>query len=116
MARSRRVTTAPEMRSRSRIMSRSFVARECFCELARDPIGGRIGCDIDPDKISATEPDDDESIEQVETDGRNTEQVHGGNVRRVVMHEDPPSLAGRPAAFDHVFGDTRLRDLKPELE
>jgi TPP-dependent trihydroxycyclohexane-1,2-dione (THcHDO) dehydratase len=83
--------------------------------LSRNPIGGRICCDIDPDKISATEPDDDESIEQVETDGRNNEQVHGGNVRRVVMQEGPPCLAGRPSPFDHVLGDARLRDLKPEL-
>ena len=27
----------------------------------------------------------------------------------------PPSLAGRPPPFDHVLGDARLRDLKPEL-
>jgi len=27
-----------------------------------------------------------------------------------------PSLAGRPPSFDHVLGDARLRDLKPELE
>ena len=30
--------------------------------------------------------------------------------------EGPPSLAGRPPPFDHVLGDARLRDLKPELE
>ena len=46
----------------------------------------------------------------------NNEQVHGGNVRRVVMQEGPPSLAGRPSPFDHVLGDARLRDLKPKLE
>src|SRR5262245_34984744 len=27
-----------------------------------------------------------------------------------------PSLAWRPTPFDHVLGDARLRDLKPELE
>jgi hypothetical protein len=27
-----------------------------------------------------------------------------------------PSLAGRSPSFDHVLGDARLRDLKPELE
>src|ERR1700675_4961367 len=32
------------------------------------------------------------------------------------MQEGPPSLAGRPPPFDHVLGDARLRDLKPELE
>jgi hypothetical protein len=45
-----------------------------------------------------------------------TKQVHGGNVRRVVMQKGSPSLARRPASLHHVFGDTRLRDLKPELE
>jgi len=32
------------------------------------------------------------------------------------MQEGPPSLTGRPPPFDHVLGDARLRDLKPELE
>jgi hypothetical protein len=30
--------------------------------------------------------------------------------------ESTPSLAGRPPPSDHVLGDARLRDLKPELE
>jgi hypothetical protein len=34
----------------------------------------------------------------------------------VVTQEGPPSLATRPASLDHVLGDTRLRDLQPELE
>src|SRR6202011_2267770 len=62
------------------------------------------------------QPDDDEGIEQVETDSWNNEQVHGGNVRRVVAQESSPSLAGWPPSFDHVLGNARLRDLKPELE
>src|SRR6266550_6393430 len=72
--------------------------------------------DVDPDEVSAVEPDDDEGIEQIETDSWNNEQVHGGNVRRVVTQEGSPSLAGWPPSFDHVSGDARLRDLKPELE
>ena len=73
-------------------------------------------CDVDPDEVSSVEPDDDEGIEQVETDSWNDEQVHGGNVRRVVTQEGSPSLAGWPPSFDHVFGDARLRDLKAKLE
>jgi hypothetical protein len=38
-------------------------------------------------RSSSVEPDDDEGIEQVETDSWNNEQVHGGNVRRVVTQE-----------------------------
>ena len=44
------------------------------------------------------------------------EQVHGGNIRRVVTQKCAPSLAWRPASLDHVLSDARLRDLKPELE
>jgi hypothetical protein len=65
-------------------------------DLSRDPISGRICCDVGPDKISATEPDDDESIEQVETDGRNNEQVHCGNVQRVIVQEVRHPWPGRP--------------------
>jgi hypothetical protein len=75
-----------------------------------------MGCDVDPDEISAVEPDDDKGVQQVEAKGRDHEQVHGGNIWRMVTQEGAPSLAGRPAPFDHVFGDARLRDLKPELE
>jgi hypothetical protein len=39
-----------------------------------DPFGRGICCDVDPDEISAIEPDDDEGIEQVETDSWNNEQ------------------------------------------
>src|SRR5229473_2103142 len=33
-----------------------------------------------------------------------------------VPQEGSPFLAGWPASFDHVLGDARLCDLKPELE
>ena len=56
------------------------------------------------------------AYEQVEAEGRDNEQVHGGDVRRMVTQEGAPSLAGRPPSLDHVLGDARLRDLKPELE
>ncbi len=34
----------------------------------------------------------------------------------MVTQKSAPSLAWRPTLPGHVFGDTRLRDLKPELE
>src|SRR5712671_3203589 len=89
---------------------------ECFCYLARDPFCGRICGDVDPDEVSAVQLNDDEAIEQVEANGRGNEQVHGGNVRRVVTQKGAPSLPGRAASLDHVLGDARLRDLKPKLE
>src|SRR5258708_5106790 len=44
------------------------------------------------------------------------QQVHSGDVRCVVMQKGTPSLAWWPAPLDHVLGDARLRDLKPQLE
>jgi hypothetical protein len=52
--------------------------------------------DVDPDEISAAEPNDDEGIDQVETDSWNNEQVHGGNVWSMTTQEGSPSLAGWP--------------------
>ena len=53
---------------------------------------------------------------QVEANGRNNEQVHGGNVRCVVTQERAPSLGWRSTAPEHVLRDTRLSDLEAELE
>src|SRR5258706_8148276 len=97
-------------------VTRSLIPRKCLRYLTCNPFCRRICCDVDPDQASAVEPDDDEGIEQIETDSWNNEQVHGGNVRRVVTQEGSPSLARWPPSFDYVLGDARLRDLKPELE
>src|ERR1700716_2927937 len=97
-------------------VTRSFIPRKGLRYLTCNPFCRRICCDVDPDEVSAVEPDDDEGIEQVETDSWNNEQIHGGNVRRVVTQEGSPSLARRPPSFDHVLGDARLRDLKAQLE
>src|SRR5258708_8466498 len=98
-------------------VARSIFPRKRLRYLTCNPFCRRMCCDVDPDEVSAVEPDDDEGIEQVETDRWNNEQVHGGNVRRVVTQEGPPSLVvWRRPSFDHVLGDARLRDFKPELE
>src|ERR1035441_6398512 len=97
-------------------VARSFIPRKCLRYLTCNPFRRRICGDVDPDEVSAVEPDNDEGIEQVETNSWNNEQVHGGNVRRMVAQEGSPSLAGRRPSFDHVLGDARLRDLKPKLE
>src|ERR1700733_11308034 len=95
---------------------RSLIPGKCLGNLTCNPFCRRMCCDVDPDEVSAVEPDDDGGIEQVETESWNNEQVHGGNVWRVVTQEGSPSLAGWPPSFDHVLGDARLRDFKPELE
>src|SRR5712675_3778305 len=47
-------------------VARGLIPRECLCDLARDPFRGRMRCSIDPDEVSARQPDDDEGVEHVE--------------------------------------------------
>src|SRR5258705_2815023 len=59
-------------------VARGLIPRECLSDLACDPFRGRMRCDVDPDKVSAGQPNDDEDIEQIEANGRDKEQVPGG--------------------------------------
>src|SRR5438067_13528465 len=52
---------------------RGLIPRECLRDLSRDPVRGRMRCDVDPDEVSAGQPHDDEGIEQVEAKGRGNE-------------------------------------------
>src|SRR6266566_5853461 len=97
-------------------VARGLIPRKCLSDLACDPVRGRMGCDVDPDKVSAGQPDDDEGIEQVEANGRNNEQVHGDDVRYVVTQEGAPALERRSTSLDHVLRDAGLSDLKAKLE
>src|SRR3981189_1184365 len=57
---------------------RSLIPRKCFRYLTCNPFGRGICCDVDPDEVSAVEPDDDEGIEQVETDSWNKKKANIG--------------------------------------
>jgi len=66
-------------------------------------------------EISTIQPHDDERIKQIEANGRDNEQLHGGDdLRGMITQKGAPSLALETAPLDHVFGDARLP--KPELE
>ena len=68
-------------------VARTFIPRKCLRYLTSNPFCRRVCCNVDPDEVSAVEPDDDEGIESGQTDSWKTEQIHGGNVRRVVTQE-----------------------------
>src|ERR1700737_4672104 len=83
-------------------VKRSTVPRKGLGDLACDPLRRRVGCDVDPDEIS---PYNHEAVQQFEANGRDHEQIHGGNVRSVVSQKGPPSLAWWSSVLDHVLGD-----------
>src|SRR5437016_7629908 len=97
-------------------VARSLIPRECLRDLACNPFRGRMRCSIDPDQVSAGQPNDDEYIEQIKANGRDNEQVHGGDVRCVVTQEGAPSLGRRSISFDHILRNAGLTDLEAELE
>jgi hypothetical protein len=86
-------------------IARSPLPRKSLGDLACNPFRCWVGCDINPDEISAMKPHNHKTIEYSEANCRDNEEIHGGNVRRVVSQKGPPSLAGRPSSLDHVGGD-----------
>src|SRR6202521_4691550 len=56
---------------------RSLIPRKYLRYLTCNPFCRRICCDVDPDEVSAVEPDDDEGIDQVETESGNKKKAHG---------------------------------------
>src|SRR5258708_31431028 len=97
-------------------VTRSPSPRKGLGYLTCNPLRCRVGCDVDPDEVPTMEAHDDQGIEQVEANGRDNKQVHGGNVWSMTTQEGSPSLAGWPPSFNYVLGDARLRDVKAELE
>ena len=79
------------------------------------PIPPSDFCDVDPDEVSAVYPNDDERIEEVETDRRDDEEVHGGNIWRMIAQEGPPSLAGRSRRFTMYLATLDCATSNPSL-
>jgi hypothetical protein len=75
-----------------------------------------MACNVDAVEVSTIQPHDDEALEQIEANGRDNEQVHGGDIWGMIAQESAPFLAGRSTPLDNVLGDARLRDLNPKLE
>jgi hypothetical protein len=62
------------------------------------------------DAFANSRPDDDEDIEQIEANGRNNEQFHGGDVRCMVAQEGEPPLGRRSKC-----GPWALFEVTPDL-
>ena len=91
MVLSRRVvSSAIDLISITDQVARSLIPKERLGDLASNPFRGRMRCDVDPDKVSAGQPNDDEDIEQIEANGRNTNRsiaaMSGAWLRRKVRH------------------------------
>src|ERR1022692_4089499 len=97
-------------------VARRLIPGEGLGYLTHNPFRRRMACNVDPDDVSTIQPHNDEAKEQIEANGRNNEQVHGGDIWGMIAQESAPSLAWRSMPLDHVLGDARLCDFKPEIE
>src|SRR6202171_444400 len=77
-------------------IARSHLPGKRLGYLTCNPLRRRVGCDVNPDEISAIKPYNHEAVEQVEANGRDNEQIHGGNFRRVVSQKGPHPWLGGP--------------------
>src|SRR5258705_1556112 len=84
-------------------IARSLIRWKSLGDLPCNRLRCRVGCDINPDEIPAIKPHNHKTIEHSEAKCRDNEQIHGGNIRRVVSQKGLPSLTWRPASLDHVL-------------
>src|SRR5215472_5342192 len=79
-------------------IARGLIPRECFGDLAGDPLGGWICCHIGPDEPSPLQTQDDQPVEQFEPDRRNDEQIDTGDVGGVIARKacQPGERGPRP--------------------
>jgi len=68
-----------------------LIPGEGFNNLLPDPFCRRVRGHIDPHKLSPSQPDNDQNVEQVKANGRNHEQIQGCDVRRMVTQGRCPS-------------------------
>ena len=59
---------------------------------------------------------DQKHIKDVETDGGDSEEIDGDQLREVVLQESAPRLSRRFRAAHHVFADTALADVDAEFD
>src|SRR5580704_18717439 len=82
-------------------IARSHVPRKSLGYLTCNPLRRRVGCDVNPNEISTIQPHDDERIRQIEANGRDNKQVHGGNVWSMITQKGAPSLARWHSPLDY---------------
>ena len=68
-----------------------LIPGEGFGDLPGDPFGRRICSHVGPNQPSPCQPQDDKSIEKLEADRRNDEQIDGSDVGSVVAQKGLPA-------------------------
>src|SRR5206468_12590476 len=90
--------------------------REYLHDLLRQPLRGRVPGHREPEQLSSTVSQHEKCRPALERQRWNHAEIDRRDGVCMVAQESPPSLRWRPSAPDHVCGDRRLGDLKPNLQ
>src|SRR5260221_11114510 len=82
-------------------VTRSTVPRKSLGDLACDPLRRRIGCDVDPDEISAFNPYNHEAIQQFDANSRDHEQIPVDKGQRAYAQTSLPFQTWRYTSLYH---------------
>jgi hypothetical protein len=92
-------------------MRRRFIPRECFGDLAGDPLGSWIGRHGNRDEPPAGVTQDHQAVEQLERDRADNERIHRSDVANVTAQESLPTSGRWSAVPDHIPAHRGLRDV-----
>jgi hypothetical protein len=84
--------------------------------LVGDPLRRWMGRHAERYQPPPLVPENDQNEQQLGTDCRHDQEVHGGNAGRMVVKESLPGLRPPSPTPRHVFGDRRLSDFDSELQ
>src|SRR5271167_3070246 len=93
-----------------------FIPWESFGHLTCDPLLCWIGGDSDPDQFSLSVAKNHQTIEQLERDGADNEEVSRSDPGRLIAQECPPALRTRSFGPDQVTSNGRFADVDSEHE
>jgi len=97
-------------------ISRRRLPPVCLDDLTSNPFGARMRGYTQPQKLTTTVPQDQESVQQPKRDRGDHEQIHRGNAVGMIAKEGLPALRRRPPSPRHVLCDRGLSDIDAELE
>jgi hypothetical protein len=84
--------------------------------LASNPFSARVRGYTQPQKLTSTVLQDQQSVQQPKRDRRHQEQIHRCDAVGMIAKEGPPALRRRHPPPRHVLCDRGLSDIDAELE
>lgn len=91
---------------------------KCFAQLLGDPTAGRVRGDVEVQDATPVMANDEKAVEQVESDGGDSKEVHRGNSLAVIVKKRKPTLRrfSISRCTAHPAGDCTLRHIEAEHE